>query len=68
MLEEWLRKNNMTVNDFASMIPCTRRTILKIKQNKAVEPKIANRVIQITRGWVKPEMNAKGRPKGNHGN
>jgi hypothetical protein len=53
-LEKWLRKKNMTTTHFVEMVGCSRPVVWKVKRGIPISPKYANRIIEITKGEIKP--------------
>ncbi len=59
-LESWLRKNNMTTNELATLAQCSRQVIWKVKKNKPIDPKIALRIKEATGSEVIPDSHPVG--------
>ena len=63
-LETWIRKKNMTTNDFAKLAKCSRQVIYKVKRGICIDTAISERIAILTDFSVIP----KSRPKGGRGN
>lgn len=63
-LETWIRKQCITTKSFTLMVGCSDPVICKVKKGIPIEPKIANRITELTGGEVIPKTQRKGRPTG----
>lgn len=59
-IESWLRKNNMTTNELATLAQCSRQVIWKLKHNLAIDTKIALRIREVTGFEVNPDCRPQG--------
>lgn len=59
-LESWLRSKNMTTNEFAEIIQCSRQVLWKVKRNIPIDPKIALRISEATGSVIRPDSNPVG--------
>ena len=62
-MEKYLRKNNMSLKDFAKKAGCSRQTIWKLKKGMAVTPDLGYKIFNLTRGEVQPNCMPRGRQK-----
>jgi biotin operon repressor len=62
-MEIYLRKNNMSLKNFAEVIGCSRQTIWKIKKGMAITTDLSYRIFSCTRGEVQPKCAERGRYK-----
>lgn len=60
-LEQWIRKNCITTNQFCVLAKCSRVTAWRLKQNLGVTAKLAARIEALTNGEVKPIVAPRGR-------
>ncbi|PWU06773.1 MAG: hypothetical protein C5B43_01285 [Verrucomicrobia bacterium] len=63
-MEKWLIKNHMSTTELAKRIGCSRPVILKVKYGKPICPMYAQRIMEMTKGKIKPKMNRVGRERG----
>ena len=61
--DRYLRKNNMTLKDFAEKAACSRQTIWKLKKGLRITPDLAYKILNLTGGEVIPCCMPKGRQK-----
>lgn len=62
-LESWLRKNNMTTNELATLAQCSRQVIWKVKRGIAIDPKIALRIKEATGNEISPDCHPIGKAR-----
>lgn len=53
-LKKWLKKRNMTTNEFVALVGCSRQVIWKVTRNMAIDTKIAERIKTLTDGEICP--------------
>lgn len=61
-LENWLKENKMSTNEFVALIGCSRPTIWKAKRGIAISPITANKIYDVTKGQIKVESKSAGKP------
>ena len=62
-LENWLKKNNVTMKEFCGRVGCGRTILWKVKTGKTVDKKIAAKILEETNGEVFAMSRARGRPR-----
>jgi predicted XRE-type DNA-binding protein len=56
-LELWIRKRNMTTNQFVKMVGCSRPTVWKVKKGIPISKEIAEKITLLTNGAIEPVYN-----------
>lgn len=62
-MEKFLRKKNMQTSDFAKIIGCSRQVIWKVKKRIPVSHRIAQKILEATKGEVYANIKKRKRQK-----
>lgn len=61
MLDKWIKENNLRIGDVAQLVGCSRTTIHKVLNGVPIQQKFADKILEITDGYVKVDVANPGR-------